>query len=720
MPEEFRVWKERIDAIEKKKALAAASASASVGAQAQAAQAVGYTGAAPASGQSPAAAAQAQTQVQAQAQGVPMADSSEEMNDAENGISDGQPGLMAAPRMPRDSATIADVKEKPLPTYDTKGEAIEAFKSLLADKRIPATMKMKEAQEICQDDVRWLALKSAGERKQALAEYQTKRLKAEKEVLKNKARRCRDAFLLMLAENVDIDVRTRWRDATELLQHDARFKNVEDPREREELFDDFVLELEKKEREDRNRIREAGQVKFRVLLEDLHRDGKIDRKSTFQDGAVKQLLESAMMSLPELRAFDEADARKSFQTFVDELENSYRQRRREKRDKYQAILNNYLSKFQTDLEILAAEGQLSAETRWKEFCSTDFVIENENLRDADSLLAGEMRDEEGNIVDVESLNITGSPRDAFDRVVDAVRETCRMDKKLVREVFDETRFGLMHDTQFDEVKNFIFGIAGLKASVVGVSKDGTGVNEYKTEDGEDPEDFGGGPLEVASRQLSVAVRLRCMLTKRPLALRAVYDELHAGVAAQHADEIRRQRKNETRFTELLEDYFYRSDHVGVAWEEAKRVLDRHSAYDALPKADRKRLFMTYMEDLSKKMESKAKAMKTLLEDSSMQKLSGDGENGSSTEHPVEVKDAARDPRVKSKRAPRPEEEVEAGEIIGDAESPEEQHSRKRERDPEPGDDTVSGGEDADHVEYLRGKKQKKEKKESRKSKKVSS
>ena len=38
--------------------------------------------------------------------------------------------------------------------------------------QIQTTMKMKEVTDICHTDVRYKALKTAGERKQALAEYQ--------------------------------------------------------------------------------------------------------------------------------------------------------------------------------------------------------------------------------------------------------------------------------------------------------------------------------------------------------------------------------------------------------------------------------------------------------------------------------------------------------------------------------------------------------------------
>lgn len=97
----------------------------------------------------------------------------------------------------------------------------------------------------------------------------TKTLKLEKEAQKSKARKSRDAFLLMLAENTVIDARTNWRSAILVLQDDSRFKNVEDAHDREDLFNDFVSELEKKEKEDRNKHRDAALKHLGVLYDDL-------------------------------------------------------------------------------------------------------------------------------------------------------------------------------------------------------------------------------------------------------------------------------------------------------------------------------------------------------------------------------------------------------------------------------------------------------------------
>jgi hypothetical protein len=56
--------------------------------------------------------------------------------------------------------------------YATPAEALEAFNALLDDKKVSSTARTKEVKDLCQDDPRWNALKSSGERNQAVAEYQ--------------------------------------------------------------------------------------------------------------------------------------------------------------------------------------------------------------------------------------------------------------------------------------------------------------------------------------------------------------------------------------------------------------------------------------------------------------------------------------------------------------------------------------------------------------------
>lgn len=93
-------------------------------------------------------------------------------------------------------------KKKGIPTpttvtYATQAEALEAFYALLDEKKVSATVKVKDVKDICQDDPRWNALKTTGERNQAIAEYQTKKLKQERESKQSKLKKQKDAFLVM-------------------------------------------------------------------------------------------------------------------------------------------------------------------------------------------------------------------------------------------------------------------------------------------------------------------------------------------------------------------------------------------------------------------------------------------------------------------------------------------------------------------------------------------
>ncbi len=56
---------------------------------------------------------------------------------------------------------------------------------------------------------------------------------------------------------------------------------------------------------------------------------------------------------------------------------------------------------------------------------------------------------------------------------------------------------------------------------------------------------------------------------------------------EHEEDLRLAKKAEKKFVGLLEDTFYLSDHVGIPWDEAKKKLQKRSAYDVVTKTERK-------------------------------------------------------------------------------------------------------------------------------------
>merc|ERR1712039_210796 len=155
----------------------------------------------------------------------------------------------------KDESEEEQEPEKPAePVWKTKEEKRAAFKELLTDKAIKHNTKWDEALKSIQEDYRFNALEKAGERKQVFAEYQQAAKKREQEEAREKKKRAKDDYLEALAEWEGLKPTSRYKDAAVDLQ-DKDFWTLVDEDERDELFQDFMDEQEKKIKDDRRKKR---------------------------------------------------------------------------------------------------------------------------------------------------------------------------------------------------------------------------------------------------------------------------------------------------------------------------------------------------------------------------------------------------------------------------------------------------------------------------------
>uniref|UniRef100_A0A453MT30 WW domain-containing protein n=1 Tax=Aegilops tauschii subsp. strangulata TaxID=200361 RepID=A0A453MT30_AEGTS len=141
-------------------------------------------------------------------------------------------------------------EEEPV-VYATKLEAKNAFKSLLESANVQSDWSWDQAMRVIISDKRYGALKTLGERKQAFNEYLNQRKKIEVEERRVKQRKARDDFFTMLEECKDLTSSLRWSKAITMFGHDERFNAVERPKEREDLFENYLVELQKKRKKQR-------------------------------------------------------------------------------------------------------------------------------------------------------------------------------------------------------------------------------------------------------------------------------------------------------------------------------------------------------------------------------------------------------------------------------------------------------------------------------------
>lgn len=670
----------------------------------------------------------------------------------------------------------AAAQSTPKVTYATPAEAMEAFKDMLQHHHITSAAKFKEVQDICSADARWEALKTMGEKRQAVAEYQTKRVKAEKEEAKQKAKKHREAFLRMLAEHTDIDARTRWRQAQEMLKDDARFKNVEESREREDLFQEFIAELEKKEREDRHKHKERALLIVNDIFNRMREP--VNQASGNNGGTATVHAQStwgehrdtllSLLQRPDLRALDDGDIKRAFLDFVQKLQEEAKQEEKRKREQWQRDVDDserqllawLVTSAQAGLFVKKPSTATPANTsssnnsssssssnnnssnhhhhsqshattpydlRYKEVMHAPAVTESPAYTRLQALF--QQQASQSSMPAVEACN--RRLHVVFDKAMDALQESYRQDKKLVKKVFHivlHPQFGsstsssavapatttgpssshhrgddyyrVEHDSRFDDVYQRLLKYAklrdgGLTTATVVAEEGSTGgegspakplvlptaddVAGWKArvfeptvdprEDGEEVEETtatttaaaatsnqhaattdsanqrhqnrrrsrsrsrrstsprangrgkDGQPSSTSTSSAAIASMVgvtvwpvtpgsvRKLFTERAWIVRFIFDEQLVKARDEYEEELRYRRKAEEKFVQLLRDTFYLSDHVHLQWEEAKSMIQHRSAYEALTKSDRRRLFAAHMSDLQEKYAARTQALK---------------------------------------------------------------------------------------------------------------
>eukprot|EP01033_Poteriospumella_lacustris_P006912 gene6912-4979_t len=526
----------------------------------------------------------------------------------------------------------AAAQSTPKVTYATPAEAMEAFKDMLQHHHITSAAKFKEVQDICSADARWEALKTMGEKRQAVAEYQTKRVKAEKEEAKQKAKKHREAFLRMLAEHTDIDARTRWRQAQEMLKDDARFKNVEESREREDLFQEFIAELEKKEREDRHKHKERALLIVNDIFNRMREP--VNQASGNNGGTATVHAQStwgehrdtllSLLQRPDLRALDDGDIKRAFLDFVQKLQEEAKQEEKRKREQWQRDVDDSERQL---LAWLVTSAQAGLFVKKPKVMHAPAVTESPAYTRLQALF--QQQASQSSMPAVEACN--RRLHVVFDKAMDALQESYRQDKKLVKKVFHivlHPQFGsstsssavapatttgpssshhrgddyyrVEHDSRFDDVYQRLLKYAKLRDSGLTTA---TVVAEEGSTGGE------GSPAKPLVLPTADDVAgWKARVFEPTVDPREDGEEL-VKARDEYEEELRYRRKAEEKFVQLLRDTFYLSDHVHVQWEEAKSMIQHRSAYEALTKSDRRRLFAAHMSDLQEKYTARTQALK---------------------------------------------------------------------------------------------------------------
>jgi hypothetical protein len=363
-----------------------------------------------------------------------------------------------------------------------------------------------------------------------------------------------------------------------------------------------VSELEKKERQDKKQVKDKALKFLSDIFNKLTEKGEIQRRSHWREWRTQML--ELLTNTPELRALDETAVCDAFNVHIKKLGEEFDANLKSKKKELDKYIEGLM--YQAP-EALREAWKITHGTEGLE-ASTDPEA-NPNLAPvltidtsyADALQLPAIKDHPI-VVELLSFTSTG-PSDVYRNVQLRCKERFRDDQRLVRDALKELRLDVYHDSRLEDIRDALVKFAGLtqpQASEDGELADKNGKDKHLS--------------EAADRGASggMAAAVKGLLMYRPNNLASIFTDLQQAAQVRHQETLARKRRDEERFISLLQRYFYRSDHVDITWDEAKNDLRDHTAYDALDKSDRIRIFDLYMETLRRKLFEKQESMKRAL------------------------------------------------------------------------------------------------------------
>merc|ERR1739838_335157 len=170
------------------------------------------------------------------------------------------------------------------PEWEDKLVAKSVFKEALKEKQVASTSTWEQAMKAIVSDARYNALKKLSEKKQAFNEYKLQRGKEEKEEGRLLAKENKEKLQRYLESSSKVTSRSSYRTAERLFLNIQVWRDVPD-RDRQEIFDDALKNLARKEKEEERELRRRNIKNFQQVLSDLK---DLNHRSTW--GECQQLL----------------------------------------------------------------------------------------------------------------------------------------------------------------------------------------------------------------------------------------------------------------------------------------------------------------------------------------------------------------------------------------------------------------------------------------------
>uniref|UniRef100_A0A2K1Z4Z7 Pre-mRNA-processing protein 40A-like n=1 Tax=Populus trichocarpa TaxID=3694 RepID=A0A2K1Z4Z7_POPTR len=314
------------------------------------------------------------------------------------------------------------INQDPL-LYADKLEAKNAFKALLESANVGSEWTWDQAMRVIINDKRYGALKTLGERKQAFNEFLGQKRKQEAEERRIKQKKTREEFKKMLEGSKELTASMRWSKVATLFENDERFKAVERERDRRDLIETYLQELEEKERAKAHEERKRNIMEYRQFLESCE-----FIKASTQWRKVQDRLEAD----ERCSRLEKIDRLEIFQDYLHDLVKEEEEQRKIQKEEQRKAERKNRDEFRKLLEEHVASGTLTAKTNWRDY--------HLKVKDLHAYVAV-------------ASNASGStPKDLFEDVSEELQKQYHEDKTWIKDVVKLKKVPLASNWTLQDMK----------------------------------------------------------------------------------------------------------------------------------------------------------------------------------------------------------------------------------------------------------------------------
>ncbi|KAG0309078.1 hypothetical protein BGZ98_005400 [Dissophora globulifera] len=315
-----------------------------------------------------------------------------------------------------------------LPEFETKEEAELAFKNLLKETGVTSTWTWEQTMRaVIANPIYRAAFSTVAERKTAFQEYVEERRIQEKQEEKARQQKQKQDFLDLMKQHSDkVTHASRYSTVSRLLADEPAFKAITDDRYRHSIFDSYVGELVRQEKEDARQKRKAGTTALITLLQSLDEITLVTRWAE-----AKELLREAkaFKESDAIQALSKAEQLSIYEDHIKHLEKEYDQKRAKERLLRKRAERKRREAFKGLLGELRTKGHVNASTYWMQIFSL--------IKDDSRYL--------------EMLGQPGStPMELFWDMIEDLEDRLYQDRKMVQEQMKNINYDIQPETKLEE------------------------------------------------------------------------------------------------------------------------------------------------------------------------------------------------------------------------------------------------------------------------------